>query len=376
MKLKSQKVFLALSGGVDSAVSCYLLKKAGYDVHAVFMQNWDPISNQERSENLAFCQATQDYQAAQAVAQFLQVPLLKVNFVAEYWTTVFQPFLRKVQTGLIPNPDVACNKKIKFSHLLQYLHARYDFTFFATGHYARIATKNGKKTLQRALDHRKDQTYFLGEISPAIISKLLFPLGAMTKQAVRKLANQINLPNATKKESMGICFVGKRDFATFLQQYLPLRPGPIHDFLTNKQIGKHDGTYFYTIGQRKRLNLPTTTKHFVIGKNSSKNILYVVDEKHQHRLLNHQCLLTEMTWFHPPISVQPIKCFVKLRHCQTPASATFSLRAFGVELEFKTPLLALTPGQAAVIYDEQDFVIGAGTIKTVMLNSRPLWYLQ
>ncbi len=377
MTNQKPKVFLALSGGIDSAVSAYLLQQAGYDVQAVFMQNWDPMSNHENQHSNHHCQAAKDYEDARAVANFLKIPLIKVNFVAEYWNEVFEPFLANIRTGLIPNPDIACNARIKFNFLLKYLQKRYHFTFFATGHYAQVQHQAQRSYLVRGLDPIKDQTYFLAGIDRHLLPHLLFPLGKMHKSAVRQLAQKLSLPNAKKKESMGICFIGKRDFKTFLQQYLPRNPGPIINFLTNKPVGEHDGAIFYAIGQRKQLNLQTTQKHFVIGKVIAQNIVYVVDEAHRDLLLNDQCLLSEINWFDEHFPPKWTTCFVKLRHCQLPVAARFRFQTQDqIELHLNAPLLAITPGQIAVLYNKNNFVLGSGLIKTILKNHRPVWYIK
>ncbi len=369
-------VFIGLSGGVDSAVSCLLLKQAGYNVKAVFMQNWDPISNRE-IHHTANCQASKDYEMAKKVADFIGVSLIKVNFVDEYWNHVFQPFIEKIKTGLIPNPDIACNARIKFNVLLKYLNDHYKFDYFATGHYAQTVDKSGRYHLVRGIDPIKDQTYFLAGINPKLVAKLLFPIGKLLKTTVRQLAFKFKLPNANRKDSMGICFIGKRPFEQFLQQYIPKNPGDLVDFTTNKVVGSHDGALFYTIGQRKRLFLHTTEKHFVIGKNMKKNIVYIVSEKHRNLLLNDNCLVTEINWFDFPKPNIETVCQVKLRHCQIPVPAKFYFRdSDTLVLKLQKPILAITPGQLAVLYSFDNEVLGSGIVKTILQNDKPLWYIQ
>lgn len=368
------KVMIGLSGGVDSAVSAYLLQQAGYDTVGGFMRNWDSLANNDISGNPHIlddmCPQEVDYYDALAVAQHLGMPLLRVDFIKEYWDYVFSYFLDEYQKGRTPNPDVLCNKFIKFDAFLKFSKTQ-NCDYIAMGHYAQVRTlPNGEVQLLRGVDHNKDQTYFLSLLNQAQLQKTLFPIGHLTKPQVREIAAQLDLPVAKKKDSTGICFIGERDFKRFLENYIPARPGPVVDIRTNETIGSHRGVMYYTIGQRKGLGIGGIKDHeqgswFIVKKDIEKAILYVSQGDENQWLYHQGCIVTDVNWISPQ-RPHTLHCTAKFRYRQADVPVTLvfennqTVRVIGDNL-----IKALTPGQMAVFYDH-DVCLGGGTIDTLI----------
>jgi tRNA-specific 2-thiouridylase len=354
--MDTQKIVVGLSGGVDSSVSAHLLKQQGYDVLGVFMQNWEDDNNEE------YCSIRQDAMDAMAVADILGIDMEIVNFAAEYKDRVFAYFLQEYKAGRTPNPDVLCNAEIKFKCFLDYALAQ-GAKQIATGHYARKKVEDGIHYLLKGLDKNKDQSYFLYRLNPYQLSHALFPLGDMEKPHVREIAAQLNLPTAHKKDSTGICFIGERPFRAFLQQYLPVKSGAM---ITpeGKEVGTHMGLMYYTIGQRQGLGIGGAGEPwFVAGKNLEKNELIVV-QGHDHPLLFQSELIMSDLSFTLPHKPQEGEYSAKTRYRMADAACTLTyldLEQTKAKLVFTTPQWAITPGQSAVLYD-QDICLGGGII--------------
>ena len=360
------KVILGLSGGVDSSVSLKLLKDQGYDVEAMFMRNWDSATNNDILGNPDIdddvCPQEKDYQDAVKVCEQLNVKLNRIDFIEEYWNTVFTYFLNEYKSGRTPNPDIMCNKYIKFNAFLKYA-SSLGADYIAMGHYARVRHEKDKSYLLRGVDSNKDQTYFLCQISQAQLRKSLFPVGDLTKEEVRKIANDANLWTAKKKDSTGICFIGERNFKQFLKNYLPSTPG---DIVTTdgKVIGKHDGLMYYTIGQRKGLGIGGSKEFenaawFVCGKDLEKNHLIVGQGHDSKFLISNNCIATDLNW----ITDKPIEGKLyqaKFRYRQADNDVTIKyLGEDKIQVFYKNGCRAVTPGQAVVIYDGEICLGGA-----------------
>lgn len=361
-----------MSGGVDSSVAAIILKQQGYDVIGLFMRNWDSSINNDILGNPTLqndiCPQEQDYNDALAVCQKLEIPLYRVDFVKEYWDYVFTYFLDELKKGRTPNPDIMCNKYIKFDMFVkkaQELGADY----IATGHYARI--KDGK--LLRGIDSNKDQTYFLSQLSKQQLKNVLFPIGDLEKSEVRKIAVEYDLITAKKKDSTGICFIGERNFTNFLKNYLPNIPGKMINIETGKEIGDHIGLMYYTIGQRRGLNLGgNSDRFFAVGKDLEKNILYVAEGEENSYLYSDSCIVEMVNW----ISDEKISdATAKFRYRQPDNDVHITYLENG-ELLVSYPQMvkAVTPGQACVFYDKE-VCLGGGIIKEVRKNGEKLWYL-
>ncbi|MEP7246617.1 MAG: tRNA 2-thiouridine(34) synthase MnmA [Gammaproteobacteria bacterium] len=355
------RVIVGLSGGVDSAVAALLLKEQGYDVHALFMSNWD------EEDDDVYCTSARDYQDARAVARELGIPLHRVSFAAEYRDRVFDYFLREQSAGRTPNPDVLCNREIKFGVALRYA-ARLGGEWFATGHYARLIHGPSGTQLLKARDGSKDQSYFLHAVERADLARVLMPLGEIEKQSVRELARRAGLPVFDKPDSTGICFIGERPFREFLAKFLRDDPGPIES-PEGERLGTHRGLAFYTLGQREGLLIGgkrgrDEAPWYVAVKDSARNTLVVV-QGHDHPLMTSHSLTTgPLHWLDlPPDS--PFRCTVKVRYRQPDQPAVLEKAADGTSrIVFDTPQRAVTPGQYAVIYDA-DRCLGGGVIETV-----------
>jgi tRNA-specific 2-thiouridylase len=354
------KVVVGLSGGVDSAVAAYLLKQQGYDVLGVFMKNWDDDDNTEH------CTARQDFLDVLAVADVLGIEVEAVNFAAEYKERVFSYFLREYQAGRTPNPDILCNSEIKFKAFLEDAVKR-GADFIATGHYAgRGEDSSGRATLLRGLDVNKDQSYFLCRLNQTQLKPALFPLSELPKPEVRKLAEKIGLPNAKKKDSTGICFIGERNFREFLERYLPKTPGDMRT-PEGKRVGEHQGLTYYTIGQREGLGIggqkeSTGEPWFVAGKDMASNTLIVV-QGHDHPLLQSSELIAQdLSWVSGEMPDLTRPYTAKTRYRQQDAACTLKMESDGkLRVTFESPQWAVTPGQSVVIYDDR-VCLGGGII--------------
>lgn len=365
-----KKVVVGLSGGVDSAVCAYLLKKDGYDVVGVFMRNWDSLVNNEVNSVLTddVCPQEQDYNDAKKVAEFLNIPIIRVDFVKEYWDYVFSYFLEELKKGYTPNPDMLCNKYIKFDLFLKEAN-KLNADYVATGHYAN--TKNGK--LLKAKDQNKDQTYFLADINKNSLKNVLFPLGNLTKTEVREIAKNVNLPVFDKKDSTGICFIGERNYQEFISNYLSKNEGDIINVETKEVIGTHLGLMNYTIGQRRNVGLSGDEKrHYVCGKNVLKNELYVAFGDNSNYLYSDQCILENINIF---VDELPLDVFVKFRYRGEYVAA--KLEKFGnkIRVIYGQKAKSVTPGQACVMY-YGDECIGCGFIREVYNENTKLWYIS
>jgi tRNA-uridine 2-sulfurtransferase len=368
-----QRVVVGLSGGVDSAVSAHLLKEQGYEVIGIFMKNW------EEDDNSEYCSSNIDFVDAASVADVLGIEIEHVNFAAEYKDRVFAEFLREYAAGRTPNPDILCNAEIKFKAFLDHA-MRLGAQKIATGHYARVRLNEGtgKHELLKGLDPLKDQSYFLHRLNQAQLSKTLFPVGELPKTEVRRIAAQIGLPNAKKKDSTGICFIGERPFRDFLNRYIAKEPGPIKD-PTGRTIGQHVGLSFYTLGQRQGLGIGGVkakgaqkggNEHepwFVARKDIEKNILWVV-QGHDHPWLLASALRAEDVSWVAGAAPAAVQIAAKTRYRQADAPCTLALDDTGFTLRFAEPQWAVTPGQSAVLYDGE-VCLGGGVIHTEAANA-------
>ncbi|HOP65486.1 MAG TPA: tRNA 2-thiouridine(34) synthase MnmA [Bacilli bacterium] len=367
-----KRVVVGLSGGVDSAVAAYLLKKEGYDVIGLFMRNWDSSINNDTlgnpNINNNICPQEQDYNDAQEVANKLGIPLHRVDFIKEYWDDVFTYFLKELKLGRTPNPDLMCNKYIKFDLFVKEA-LKYKADYIATGHYAK--TKDNH--LYRGTDRNKDQSYFLAQLSSKQLNNVLFPVGDLTKTEVRKIANEIGLNVAIKKDSTGICFIGERNYQAFLKNYLKPNPGEIIDIETNKVVGEHTGLMNYTIGQRKNVGLSgDKERHFVVGKDIDKNILYVAFKEDNRYLYSDACLIDSVNFISDK---RPEKCTAKFRYRSTDIPVNLEyLDNNTILVKYPNKAKAVTPGQACVLYLEEE-CLGSGIIKEIYKNNTKLWYL-
>ena len=367
-----KKVVIGMSGGVDSSVAAILLKNQGYDVIGLFMRNWDAslnndiLGNPTLNENI--CPQEQDYNDALKVCEKLGIPLHRVDFVKEYWDYVFTYFLDELKLGRTPNPDIMCNKYIKFDMFVKEA-LKLDADYIATGHYARI--KDGK--LLRGIDQNKDQTYFLSQLSNKQLSNVLFPIGELEKKEVREIAKKYDLITADKKDSTGICFIGERNFKNFLENYLPNIPGDIVNIETNKKVGSHVGLMYYTIGQRRGLNIGgTNDKLFTVGKDLNKNILYVAEGDNNEYLFSDSCLIDNVNLIS---NERPEKCSAKFRYRQQDNDVTLEYLEDGnILVKYPQKVKSITPGQACVLYLGEE-CLGGGLIKEVYKNGEKIWYL-
>lgn len=364
------KVLVGLSGGVDSAIAAYLLKEQGHDVTCCFMRNWDSMANNDFLGNPTIeddvCPQEKDYMDAKSVADSLGLELLRIDFVKEYWDHVFTCFLDEYKKGRTPNPDILCNKYIKFDSFLKFAKER-GFEAIATGHYAKKDIVNGIPVMKKAHDLNKDQTYFLCQISKEALAYTLFPLGDVDKPKVRELAEKLKLSIAKKKDSTGICFIGERDFRAFLQNYLPSKPGNIVDIDTNKILKQHEGVLFYTIGQRKGLDIGGAGgPWFVVGKDVIKNELYVASGDDNVWLLSNSCIVSDVNWL---IDVKnDFDCNAKFRYRQKDNPVHLEkIDDTHVKLTYPQGIKAVTCGQEAVFYQD-DICLGGGVIDEVYFD--------
>lgn len=352
-------IIVGLSGGVDSSVSALLLKQQGYDVRAVFMKNWEGDDTDEH------CAAEEDLADAGAICKQLSIELTGVNFSDQYWDRVFSYFLKEYESGRTPNPDVLCNKEIKFRAFLDYALAQ-GVDFIATGHYVRKAEKDGVYFLLRGKDKGKDQSYFLYTLKQEQLARSVFPIGELEKPEVRRIATEHKLVTCNKKDSTGICFIGERDFKSFLQRYLPAQPGKICT-PEGDAIGRHDGLMYYTRGQRQGLGLGGLSNYsgdpwYVVDKDLDKNILLVV-QGHEHPLLFSNWLNAEQVeWVQAAELAFPLQCTAKTRYRQEDAACVVNKTDKGeLSVEFEHPQWAVTLGQSVVFYQDE-ICLGGGII--------------
>jgi tRNA-specific 2-thiouridylase len=367
-----QRIVVGLSGGVDSAVSAWLLKQQGHDVVGIFMKNWEDDDDSE------YCSSRQDFLDAASVADVLGIEIEHVNFAAEYKDRVFAEFLREYQAGRTPNPDVLCNAEIKFKAFLDHA-MRLGAEKIATGHYARVRQNpvNGRFELLKGLDPAKDQSYFLHRLNQAQLSKTMFPVGEIHKTEVRRIAEEIGLPNAKKKDSTGICFIGERPFREFLNRYLSKTPGPIRDD-RGRVLGEHVGLSFYTLGQRKGIGIGGVKEKksargggdhepwFVARKDMATNTLWIVQGHDHPWLQSRQLRASDVSWVAGE-APSPGLCAAKTRYRQTDAPCRIGQSDpvdGSFELDFDAAQWAVTPGQSAVVYDG-DVCMGGGIITHV-----------
>lgn len=366
------KILVGLSGGVDSAIAAYLLKQQGHDVTCAFMRNWDSLTNNDILGNPtldeAICTQEQDYEDAKAVAQQLDLPLKRIDYIQEYWDNVFQTFLDEYAKGRTPNPDILCNKYIKFDAFFKYAQEN-NFDYLATGHYARVIHHDNNSEMLKALDTNKDQSYFLCQVSQLALKKTLFPLGELTKPQVREIADKLNIQVAHKKDSTGICFIGERNFRQFLSNYLPTKKGKIINLETREIIGDHQGVLYYTLGQRKGLDISAHKgPWFVVGKDIYKNELYVVKGEDNPWCFNTSCDVNQLNWFNPIDLNEPLKCTAKFRYRQPDQEVTIQrLNESTIRVSFPQGIKAVVPGQEAVFY-LNDVCLGGGIIDVIYQN--------
>jgi len=350
------KVIVGLSGGVDSAVAALLLRQQGHEVTGLFMKNW------EEDDTTTRCTAEEDLKEVRAVCAVLDIPLQTVNFSSEYWDRVFQYFLDEHKAGRTPNPDVLCNKEIKFKAFLEHA-LSLGADRIATGHYAQVLAADGQYRLIKGADNAKDQTYFLYTLGQDELARTLFPIGHLTKPEVREIARSAGLPNFDRKDSTGICFIGERDFRDFLRRYLPAQPGEIRT-LDGDLKGQHEGAMYYTIGQRQGLGIGGEgLPWYVVDKDIEQNVLYV-EQGENHPALYHSGLIaSQLHWVAGQPPRLPKSCTAKTRYRQADQPCRIvSLDSGEARVWFDSPQRAVTPGQSVVFYDDKA-CLGGGVIE-------------
>ncbi len=371
----AKKVVVGMSGGVDSSVAAYLLKEQGYEVIGLFMQNWDPALNGDLADpyvDAEICQAQEDFNDAKAVADSLGIEIHRVDFVQEYWENVFKFFLEEYKKARTPNPDILCNKYIKFRAFMDYAIEKFNPDYIAMGHYAQV--EHEPVRLIRGLDQNKDQTYFLQQLTAEQLAKTLFPIGHLEKSEVRKIAREQNLATAEKKDSTGICFIGERNFTKFLTSYIEKKPGDILDYETKTKVGEHDGLMFYTIGQRRGMGVGghkdfPNVKWYVCAKDIENNILYVANSNNPEYLYSNNAVIEGINWL--GLDDDTLKS-AKFRYRSSDVTITNyewlsddSVRVYYESTE------AVTPGQACVFYTDE-ICLGGGTIEEVYKDETQL----
>ncbi|MBA6233521.1 MULTISPECIES: tRNA 2-thiouridine(34) synthase MnmA [unclassified Colwellia] len=358
------KVIVGMSGGVDSSVSAHLLIEQGYQVEGLFMKNWEEDDTDE------YCAAAQDLEDAQLVCDKLGIKLHTINFATEYWDNVFEYFLAEYKAGRTPNPDIMCNKEIKFKAFLEFACEDLDADYIATGHYVQRKFIDGQWAMLRGLDSNKDQSYFLYTLSDEQVGRTLFPVGNIEKPAVRAIAEQADLITHNKKDSTGICFIGERKFKDFLGQYLPAQPGKIES-AEGDVIGEHDGLMYHTLGQRKGLRIGGLANAgeepwYVVEKDLLRNVL-IVGQGHNHpRLFSKGLIGNQLHLVNRKSLDAPVKCTVKTRYRQDDVPCHFSPMSDGEYLVmFDEPQSSVTPGQSVVFYQD-NICLGGGIINTLI----------
>ncbi|MDR2976024.1 MAG: tRNA 2-thiouridine(34) synthase MnmA [Streptococcaceae bacterium] len=366
------RVVVGMSGGVDSSVTALLLKQQGYDVVGLFMKNWD-----DTDEN-GVCTATEDFKDVAAVADQIGIPYYSVNFEKEYWDRVFEYFLAEYRADRTPNPDVMCNKEIKFKAFLDYAMGL-GADYIATGHYARVTRDtDGTVHMLRGKDSNKDQTYFLSQLSQEQLSHVMFPLGDIEKPEVRRIAAEAGLATAAKKDSTGVCFIGERNFKKFLSEYLPAKAGKMMT-LDGKEMGKHAGLMYYTIGQRGGLGIGGQSGElesepwFVVGKDVSQNILYVGQGYHNEALYTDSLDASGLSFTREMPENFVLQCTAKFRYRQQDVPVTVKIENDKAFVNFDEPVRAITPGQAVVFYSGEE-CLGGATIDRAYKNSKVMQY--
>ena len=357
---RDTRVIVGMSGGVDSSVAALLLQQQGYQVEGLFMKNW------EEDDGTEYCTAKEDFADAQAVADKLGITLHGANFAAEYWDNVFEHFLAEYRAGRTPNPDILCNREIKFRAFIDYA-LLLGADCIATGHYARTGIAQDRHTLLKGRDGDKDQSYFLHAVGHAELAKSLFPIGALRKPQVRALALQHGLATAKKKDSTGICFIGERRFKDFLQQYLPAQPGEIRS-LDDELLGTHQGLMYHTIGQRQGLGIGGRAARpeqpwYVVEKDLQRNVLRVAQGNAHPALFRTHLFTHSIFWVAGEEPQLPLQCAAKVRYRQQdqPCTLTHTVE-YGYRVEFTEPQRAVTPGQSVVFYLD-DRCLGGGVIE-------------
>jgi tRNA-specific 2-thiouridylase len=357
---KHEKIIVGMSGGVDSSVSAYLLLQQGYRVEGLFMKNWEEDDTEE------YCSASEDLADAQQVCERLDIPLHTVNFSGEYWDNVFEYFLHEYRTGRTPNPDIMCNREIKFKAFLD--HARMlGAERIATGHYVRTRQRNGRVELLRGMDENKDQSYFLYALNQHQLAHALFPIGELNKSEGRDIARQQQFVVHAKKDSTGICFIGERKFRDFLQRFIPAQPGKIVS-VDGCELGEHSGLMYYTIGQRQGLGIGGTEEGsdepwYVVAKALDDNRLIVAQGVDNPHLYHSRCRVTDLHWIAQSVDSVPFACSAKSRYRQRDSDCqVIKLEDGNASVEFNTPQRAVTPGQALVLYAGEQ-CLGGGTIE-------------
>ena len=353
----SKTVVVGMSGGVDSAVAASLLKSQGYDVIGLYMSNW-----KETSEN-GVCTGEEDWADVKRICTALDIPYYSVDFSKEYWDNVFTHFVEEYKKGRTPNPDVLCNREIKFGPFKKYAE-ELGADFVATGHYCAIKHEDGIHYLMRAKDENKDQTYFLNQVKEEQLSNVLFPLSNMIKNSVRDYARENNIPVSEKKDSTGICFIGERDFRGFLAQYIPMKEGNIVTE-DGKVVGRHKGVYFYTEGQRRGLGIGgvkdgNESRWFVLKKDVPNNLL-IVSQGEEDILYSDTLLTGEFNFIPSMPNDKEFRCLARIRHRQPLQPATAYIEGNGVRVVFDTKQRAIVEGQYCVLYQDQ-YCLGGGVI--------------
>ncbi|SUB34200.1 tRNA-specific 2-thiouridylase MnmA [[Pasteurella] mairii] len=359
---RGKKVICGMSGGVDSSVSAFILQQQGYQVEGLFMKNW------EEDDDTDYCTAAADLADAQAVCDKLGIKLYKINFAAEYWDNVFEHFLAEYQAGRTPNPDILCNKEIKFKAFLEYAAEDLGADYIATGHYVRRRDLPDGAQLLRGLDPNKDQSYFLYTLSKAQVAQSLFPVGDIEKPVVRAIAEELGLVTAKKKDSTGICFIGERKFKDFLARYLPAQPGNIRT-LDGEIIGRHQGLMYHTLGQRKGLGIggikgKDENAWYVVEKDLKNNELIVAQGLDNSALLSDGLIAQQLHWVNRQPIREAFRCTVKTRYRQQDIPCeVIPVNDDCIKVCFDEPQIAVTPGQSAVFY-QGEVCLGGGIIET------------